>query len=353
MVDDAENHLLDIEYKLMCAIEVDPVLLEAVQQRKLTPDCFRHPGRRNKFRSLLAGPPGPSPMPGIGKSRAIGQALKLIAAASTRPAWEEPVREQPAQSFDPLPAPPIDKPKKRRPPSKEFLGKRKGWRLTDLKVVVSYSAEVLGKILTLKALQALFPNRDVYDPDDVTAADVGNALELTAERVFKFQALASAWAVANNYRKKVFWFRTIGACEAETEKLATERLKLRRQRVSDRRREERAKQRSKAMQSQTATATATATARPKTMADLIAEQKARTMAQCDAIYAVLDPDEFISVGALTDRVRSHSAWRTVPSAIIVRDIRTRLDMMTAAGRVENSATPGPSGSRLRLVRRAK
>lgn len=237
---------------------------------------------------------------------------------------------------------------KTKPLSKEFADRRSRWRRTDLKVVVRYSGEVLGKQTTLKALAALFPNRDVFNPAEVTGADVGNAMALTVEQVFKFEELASAHAKAQQYAKPLFAFKTMTACDAEAEELARQRRKRRNQRVSDRRRENRAKQRSKAMLQ-----TATATAGRKTIAGLVAEQKARTQAQCDALYAALDPDEFISVSALTERVRSHSAWRTVPSAIIVRDVRTRLDMMTAAGRVENGAAPGPRGSRFRLVRRAK
>jgi hypothetical protein len=246
---------------------------------------------------------------------------------------------------------PTAKPKKKIKQSKEFADRRSRWRETDLKIIVRYSAEVLGKRTTLKALAVLFQNRDITNPEDVTGADVGNKLALTVERVFKFEELASAYAKAQNYAKPAFAFKTITACDKEAEELGRQRRTRRNQRVSERRREERAEQRSKAM-AQSATATPT-TAGLKTLADLVAEQKARTRAQCDALYAALDPDEFISVGALTDRVRSHSAWRTVSSVKIERDIRTRLDMMTDAGRIENSVAPGPRGSRLRLVRRAK
>lgn len=238
---------------------------------------------------------------------------------------------------------------KKKPQSKEFADRRSRWRLTDLKIIVRYSAEVLGKRTTLKALAALFPNRDVNNPADVTGADVGNALALTVERVFKFEDLASAYAREQKYAKPSFAFKTVTACRAEAEELGRKRRQRRNQRVSERRREERAEQRSNGML-QTATATP---AGRQTLGGLMAEQKARTRAQCDALYDAFGdgertPKDLMAMAA----VRRHLAWRDISPNKFYQTVVTRLDMMEADGRIKTvRRDPGPRGSRVRVMRR--
>ena len=337
----------------MYLIEVDPVCLQAVVQRKLTPECFWNRRYADKYRLLITCPPS-HPHPGAGKNRAVNLALQLIDAAPNRPPWVEPVRVQHVeQHTDPQPTPPTAKPTtttaKKRGKKPEFNDGRKIWRKTDLRVISKHSKPVLGKHIPLKALAALFPGREIFDPEDVTSADVGNKLALTVERIFKFEELACAWADAHNYRNKLFWFRTITACDAEAGQLATRRQELRYDRHNKTRRNERAKTRSKAMLLETTTTAATAG--PKTLAGLRAEQKARTRAQCDALYDVLAKNgEQHEIAPLIAAVRRHPAWRDVADDKRYRTTVDRLDMLRDPGRIEDDRKPGPRGTFLRLVR---
>jgi hypothetical protein len=354
MVDDEERRLLDIERNVLDCLERDWRHLKYAGWENLTADCFRNPRRAERYRELVKylkehpdEPPPHNDRPkGIGRFRDL--AKQLVAAAPNRPTWEEPApREQPAQYADPQPPAPTPKAAKRKPPSKEFLGKRRNMRTGELKVLARYLKRV-----DLKAIEAAFPGRDVFDPEEVLRREIGASVKLTEAEMFDIEQSATDHGLQRKWGRPGkpyrFSFRTITCYDLPDDDVELHRRQRSNKRTKQRLKTERLEKRTM----QTAKET-TATAGQKTIADLVAEQKARTKAQCEALYAALDPDEFISVGALTDRVRSDSAWRTVPSLKIERDIRTRLDMMTAAGRVENTATPGPRGSRLRLVRRAK
>ena len=74
---------------------------------------------------------------------------------------------------------PTAKPTKRIKQSKQFADRRSGFRKSDLKVIARHSEKALGRHWTLKALAALFPNRDIDNPEDVIGAEVGDKLALT------------------------------------------------------------------------------------------------------------------------------------------------------------------------------
>jgi hypothetical protein len=345
MADD-EAKLIDFEHRLIATSANDRRVLEIAQKTGLKPEDLRKPYWINAYRHAIANPPD-AKTHFLVESHYLGLALKLKHAAPNRPAWVEPPPKQHVEQHAvPQRTAPTDKPKKRKPPSKEFLGKRRNMRTAELKVLARYLPRA-----ELNAIVAAFPGRDVYDPEDVDRREIGEHVKLTEDEMFKIEQSATDHGLQRKWgrpgRPYRFSFRTITCYD-----LTDEAVRLDRKDRSDKRTKQRLKSERLEKKTMTATATtATATARPKTLADIMAEQKARTRAQCDALYDVLAKDgEWHEIVPLVDAVRRHPAWRDVADAKRRQTVVTRLDMLRDKGRIEDDYKPGPRGSFRRLVR---
>ena len=232
------------------------------------------------------------------------------------------------------------------PQPKKRDKRRTRWRETELKVFSRYSAEAIGKRMTANALSLIFPNRDIYNPNDITGPVIGNTLDLSASQIMNFERLARDYAHKRGWNDG-FSFRTITCRDRERDLLKRLRRERANIRIADKRRVERAQNREIKMQTEM-----TQTQSKSKYASVRDAVTANIRARDDAIDKALG-DSKRSITQVMDAVWRHPAWRALAKnpKSFRRVMSDRLNAMRDAGRIVDDYEPRPNGYE-RIVWRA-
>jgi hypothetical protein len=235
----------------------------------------------------------------------------------------------------PQPTPPTDKPKKRKPPSKEFLGKRRNMRTAELKVLVRYLPRA-----DLTAIVAAFPGRDVYDPADVDRREIGDHVKLTKDEMFEIEQSATDHGLQRKWGRPGkpyrFSFRTITCYD-----LTDEAVRLDRKDRSDKRTKQRLKTERWEKKTMQATMQQTQPMTNSTYSSVMEAMMANVRAQEESLYDAIRGDD--TIADLMKRVRSDPCWLLLASGkpeSFRRKVSDRLDALEKAGRIVSNYSSG-------------
>jgi hypothetical protein len=303
---DTEENLLNYEHSLVQYLRDDPRRFQAVP-RGFGPQHFRNARLASTYCDLEGRyKAGKLPLPndallGCTHVRRATIALRDAQGRPTPTACEQPqqppqaTREPRSEQGQSTPRP------DRRRHGKKFLELRSGARRSDLNVLLKY----LARPTTRKALEALFPGRDLLDPDEaqgVSAAEIGQAVSLACEEMFHIEALATlngrqlGWCRKRKGKKLpyLFTFRTIACVDRTVEDVK----KLRKSRANER-----------AYHSRRATATQAFQQPPRSWSDVRSVDAARIKAKEDSILEILANGSARTISDLMKALKFKPAWR--------------------------------------------
>lgn len=235
-----------------------------------------------------------------------------------------------------------------------LAAKRRNMRTKELREVHRFAAaEGVSWRRFVERLTKHFGDRDIFNPADVTPTVLGSALRLTLARKMEIEEKATERGRANGFTRRdgrLYRFRLYTLAPHDVTAEEAERAYKRRSNAATaaRRKAERAgkfRMEARTMSTQQQTSF-------DSYAEAIAAQKARTRAQADAIYVVLDNGER-TIAELMLAVRNHPAWRDCFSdhAKFRQAIVDRLAILRSERRITDRYKPRPQGGSLRFVNR--
>lgn len=324
-----EERLRAAETIVINVLSDDPRYIKFVA---LGPDHFRNPRVLADYHRVLERAKGPLPDGRLynGRIRRLQEEARLlIEAAPMRPPWDEP----PPAISSPAEAAPARangaeadrrlRTKQRLQPRQEVWQRPGGqpsadvsasWRkrrVRDLRIVMKYLTRE--PRLTMISIAALFPGRDVNDPDVVGRIELGRALKLCMDEMFTVEDAAIAYGRAEGWtiksrkrqgeqRPYTFAFQTITCYDADEDEVKAERKRRANGRAAEKRRTKRAERTMQQQQPQPQ--------RFETHADAIAATAANARAQEQALLDAIGP-EGMTMSELMEKVDGHSAWATI------------------------------------------
>ncbi len=251
------------------------------------------------------------------------------------------------------------KPNTKRPPtgkprrSTGFSQGRANQRKADLFAVHRHDFKKRNKKATtasfeafVSRLAAVFPRRDLLDPDSVDRVELGAHLNITLEVRIAIEEQETAYRVGKGWTKpggKAYRLKTIAPCDRAPEDVELHYRQIGSRALAARRKMRRQQLKETEMQTDTTHETS-----GTTYVDLLAMQVARTRSQIDALRKVID-GEWRTLADVMTRVHRHPAWREIDKVKLRQTVVDRLYAMR--DKTEDKYVPGPRGSRLRLVRR--
>ena len=199
-------------------------------------------------------------------------------------------------------------------------------------------------------IAAAFARRDLFDPDNVTSAELGAHLKITLAVRIEIENEETDFRIGKGWTKPgatSYRLKTIAPCDKGPDEVDEHYQRARSEAQAVRRKTARAELRRQQSKETKVTQTHMTQENTTTYVDLLAAQVAHTRTQVNALRQVVD-GEFRTLSDLIARVRTHPSWREVDETKLRQTVVDRLHAM--GNEIENTYMPGPRGSHLRLVR---